>query len=170
MVGLSHIHHRACLKVILLGYAISEYCSLFRRNFWQFWPIGSSGGHEGRFSRDLLPVFSAGGPCEQFWHGQGCPVFDVVSSSISSVDHGVAHPPECPEGWLLRGRHGVWHARTVLTYFRLKKRASLTALDSQQRKPSFLCPRYPTTVIERQTGKQACFFPFFLVCLKSSLT
>ena len=81
MVGLSHIHHRACLKVILLGYAISEYCSLFRRNFWQFWPIGSSGGHEGRFSRDLLPVFSAGGPFEQFWHGQICPIFDVVHPS-----------------------------------------------------------------------------------------
>ena len=43
------------------------------------WPIGSSGGggHEGRLSRDPLPVFSAGGPCEQFWHGQGCPLFDV---------------------------------------------------------------------------------------------
>ena len=26
----------------------------------------------------LSPVFSAGGPCEQFWHGQGCPLFDVV--------------------------------------------------------------------------------------------
>ena len=35
------------------------------------WPIGSSGWHEGRFSRDSLPVFSAGGHCEQFWHGQG---------------------------------------------------------------------------------------------------
>ena len=35
-------------------------------------------GHEGRFSRDSLPVFSAGGPCEQFWHCQGCPLFDVV--------------------------------------------------------------------------------------------
>ena len=33
-------------------------------------PIGSSEGHEGRFSRDPLPVFSAGGPYEQFWHGQ----------------------------------------------------------------------------------------------------
>ena len=39
---------------------------------------GGGGGHEGRFTRDLLPVFSAGGPCEQFWHGQGCPIFDVV--------------------------------------------------------------------------------------------
>ena len=36
------------------------------------------GGHEGRFSRDDLPVFSAEGPCEQLWHGQGCPLFDIV--------------------------------------------------------------------------------------------
>ena len=36
------------------------------------------GGHEGRFSRDPLPVFYAGDPCGQFWHGQGCPLFDVV--------------------------------------------------------------------------------------------
>ena len=41
-------------------------------------PIGSSGGHEGRFSRASLPVFSAGGPSEQFWHWQRCPLFDVV--------------------------------------------------------------------------------------------
>ena len=27
--------------------------------------------------RDPLPVFSAGGPCLLFWHGQGCPLFDV---------------------------------------------------------------------------------------------
>ena len=38
----------------------------------------SSGGLEGPFSRDPLPVFSAGGPFEQFSHGQGCPLFDVV--------------------------------------------------------------------------------------------
>ena len=42
------------------------------------WPNGWSGGHEGRFSRNPLPVFSAGDPCEQFCHGQGCPLFDVV--------------------------------------------------------------------------------------------
>ena len=34
------------------------------------------------FIRDSLPVFSAGGPCEQFWHGQGCPLFDVVHSAF----------------------------------------------------------------------------------------
>ena len=33
----------------------------------------SSGGHEGRFNRDPPPVFSAGGPFEQIWHGQGRP-------------------------------------------------------------------------------------------------
>ena len=32
----------------------------------------------GQFSRDPFSVFSAGGPCEQFWHGQRCPLFDVV--------------------------------------------------------------------------------------------
>ena len=35
-------------------------------------------GHKGRFSRNPLPVFSAGGHCERFWHGQGSPLFDVV--------------------------------------------------------------------------------------------
>ena len=38
----------------------------------------SSGGDDRWFSRDPLPVFSAGCPCEQFWQGQGCPLFDVV--------------------------------------------------------------------------------------------
>ena len=41
------------------------------------WLSGSSGGHEGQFSRDRLPVFSSEGPGEQFWHGHGCPLFDV---------------------------------------------------------------------------------------------
>ena len=40
------------------------------------------GGHEGRFNRDPLQVFSAGGPCEQFWHGQGCPLYDAVHSAF----------------------------------------------------------------------------------------
>ena len=33
-------------------------------------PVGPSVGHKGRFSRDALPVSSAGGLCEQFQHGQ----------------------------------------------------------------------------------------------------
>ena len=35
-------------------------------------------GNMTEFSRDPLPVFSARGHCEQFRHGQGCPLFDVV--------------------------------------------------------------------------------------------
>ena len=31
--------------------------------------------------------------------------------SVSSVDHGVAHPPECLEEWFWRSCHGVWHAQ-----------------------------------------------------------
>ena len=41
-------------------------------------PIGSSEEHEERFSRGPLPFFPAGGHREQFWHGQGRPVFHVV--------------------------------------------------------------------------------------------
>ena len=61
-----------------------DICSLrfFSPFFFRFssvpGPTGPSGGHEGRFSRDPLPVFSAGSPCEQLWHGQGCPLYDVV--------------------------------------------------------------------------------------------
>ena len=43
-------------------------------------PIGSPERREERFSRDPLPVFSA--VCEQFWHGQGCPHFDVVHAAF----------------------------------------------------------------------------------------
>ena len=34
-------------------------------------------------------------------------------SSVSSANHGVAHPPSCPERWLWRGRCGMWHAQTM---------------------------------------------------------
>ena len=33
---------------------------------------------QGQFRRDPLPIFSAEGPCEQFWHGQECLLFDFV--------------------------------------------------------------------------------------------
>ena len=33
--------------------------------------------------------------------------------SISSADHGTAHPPKCREGRFWRGCCGVWHARTM---------------------------------------------------------
>ena len=47
------------------------------------WPPRSSGEHEGRFSRDSFPVFSAWGHCEQLWHGQECPLFDFVYLAFS---------------------------------------------------------------------------------------
>ena len=34
-------------------------------------------------SADSLPVFSAGGHCKQFWHGQGCPLLDVGHQAFS---------------------------------------------------------------------------------------
>ena len=34
-------------------------------------------------------------------------------SSISSADHGVAHPPRCTKEWFWRGCCGVWYPRTM---------------------------------------------------------
>ena len=57
--------------------------SFFLFFFWGSVSVQSLGqfglrGHDRRFSRDPFPVFSTGGPCEQFWHGQGCLIFDIV--------------------------------------------------------------------------------------------
>ena len=69
--------------------------------------VGGEGGwHEGRFSREPLPVSPAGCPCEQFWHGQRCPL-GCCPSNNSSADHGVAHPLRCPERWFWRGCRDV---------------------------------------------------------------
>ena len=48
------------------------------------WPVRSSGGYEGQFSGDPVPVFSTGGRCEQFWHRQWCPpLFHVVHPTFA---------------------------------------------------------------------------------------
>ena len=52
----------------------NEVCSV---HFSPFYLLGRR-EHEGWFSRDPLPVFSAGDSCEQFCHGRGCPLFDVI--------------------------------------------------------------------------------------------
>ena len=44
---------------------------------WRGW----GGGHDRRFGRDSLPVFSAGGQCYLSWHGQGYPLFDTLPST-----------------------------------------------------------------------------------------
>ena len=66
-----------------LGIRINTWISFGSRTV-QFssapWPNrrGGGWGHEGRFRRDPIPVFSAGGPCEQLWHGQEWRIFYVV--------------------------------------------------------------------------------------------
>ena len=51
------------------------------------------GEHEGPFKRDRLPVFSADGHRDQFRHGQGCALFDVVSPALPVQ---IAVPPVPP--------------------------------------------------------------------------
>ena len=80
--------------------------SCFRdlRGSVQFSPLADwvVGEHEGRFSRVPLPVFVclfvclfvrfAGGTDEQFWHGPGCSLVDVVRPDVSAADHDIAYP------------------------------------------------------------------------------
>ena len=98
---------RLCRNFNSLGYICTVHFSSVP------WPIGSSGGHKGRFSRDPLLVFSAGGPCQKLWHWQGYVHSLVLSIQHSSADHSIIHPPRCPEGWFWRGCHGMWRAETM---------------------------------------------------------
>ena len=65
-------------------------------------------GHRGDIGEDSAEIpFQS---CEQF--GVGRHVHSLMLS-ISSADHGVAHPPWCTEGWFCRGCRGVGHARAM---------------------------------------------------------
>ena len=55
----------------------------------------------------LQETFVSSSGMGRYIHYWSCP------SSISSADHGIAHPLRCPEGWVWRGRRGMWHARTI---------------------------------------------------------
>ena len=56
---------------------------------------GGGRGHEGRFSRDPVPVYSAGGHRKQFWRREGFPLFDVVCPLCQDTDRpGVRLVPE----------------------------------------------------------------------------
>ena len=57
-----------------------------------------------RFCRNSLWAVLAWAGMATLWC---CP------SSISSADHGVAHPARCPEGWFWGGCRGVWQAWTM---------------------------------------------------------
>ena len=94
--------------------------SFYSKNKVQISPLNDGvmggvggGGHEGQFGRDPLPVSSAGGSCEQFWHWAEMSTLWCCPSNISSADHGIAHPARCPEGWFWRGCRSMWHAQTM---------------------------------------------------------
>ena len=78
------------------------------------WSFRSSRGHKGQFSRDPLPFFFL--ICRRpllavlAWAEMSTLWF--CSSSISSANHGVTHPPGYPKGWFWRGCCGIWRART----------------------------------------------------------
>ena len=77
------------------------------------WVVGGTRGTiQQRFSsslscrRPLRAVLAS-------WTGPGMSTLGYCPPRISSADHAVTHPPNCPEGWFWRGCCGVWYARTM---------------------------------------------------------
>ena len=68
--------------------------------------IGSLGRHEEWFSRDPVPVFCVRGHCEQFWHRQGHPLFDVVHPSVP-LPSWCCPPPK--RTWRMFTERLTWH-------------------------------------------------------------
>ena len=65
------------------------------------------------FSSDSLPVVFCRRPLWAVLALAGMLTLWCWPSSISSADHGVAHPPRCPEEWFRRSCRSVWHTQTM---------------------------------------------------------
>ena len=84
-------------------------------------------GTRGTIQQRSSSALSAGGPCEQFWHGQGRAGMSTlwwagmckgVHYLMLSTKHFLCrprrrHPLTCPEGWFWRGSRDFRHARTT---------------------------------------------------------
>ena len=113
------------------------------------WLIGIwGGGHEGQFSRDPLPVFSAGSPCEQFWHGQICPLFDVVHPAFPLLTTASPTLHGALKDIFGEACRGVWHAPTVQASvsWQLPEEVSV---DPQESWSCFVPSRWPCTPSSR---------------------
>ena len=121
--------------------------------------IGLFGVPKGRFSRDPLPAFSAGGHCEHFWHGQGCPLFDIVNPAFplqtmaSPTLQGALRDVLERLSWhVICSNHASFHLLTVA------RRAS----HRSTRKLILLCTQ-SLVLCSKDTEKGAVVFsPFFL--------
>ena len=73
-------------------------------------------------------IISAGGPCQQLWHGQGCPLFDVVHP---------AFPLPTTASPTLQGAVEDSDGEAVVACD-MSEPCKFPSLDSGQRQPHFL--------------------------------
>ena len=86
---------------------------------------GRVGELDGQFSRYPPQVFSAWGHCEHFWHGQGCPLFNVLypafplptTASPPPPPPNLTSLPRCPDGWFWGDCRGAWLAWAIRVFF-----------------------------------------------------
>ena len=129
------------------------------------WIVGGREG--GRFSRDPLPVLHARGPCEQFWQGQGCPLFDVIHPVI---------PPPTTASPTLRGALKDGNREAVVD-FTCPKPCKFPYLDSRQKrflwthKEVDLAPHPVVSLMHlHKTPKSFYLFPIRSIVFKTTLT
>ena len=77
------------------------------------WPIGLSGGTRGTIQQGASSCLFCRRPLWAFLVLAWLSTLWCCPSSISSADHGIIHPPRCPEEWFWRGCRGMWHFRTT---------------------------------------------------------
>ena len=95
----SMVYHRCSVQFVSVQFSLLA--DLVVGGIWGTIQQRSSSSH---FCRRPLCAVLAWAAMSTLWC---CP------SSISSANHGVAHPPRCPKGWFWRSCRGVWHARTM---------------------------------------------------------
>ena len=95
-----------------LGKAFLHFYSLFQSLDW----LGRRGSWWTTQQRSFSSI-SCRRPLWAVLAWAGMSTFWCCPSSISSADHGIAHPARCPEGWFWRGCRGVWHVRIMQVSF-----------------------------------------------------
>ena len=98
----THTHTQSVQKGTGILYSVVTVAGLCntRMQFSSLQSLGLFGRRKGmRDDSAENPVFSAGGHCEQFWHGQQCPLFDVVHPAFPLPTTASPTLQNAPKDW-----------------------------------------------------------------------
>ena len=134
------------ISVGLAGWVIVQFSSVP-------WPIWSLAGTWGI----ILHRSSSSLFCRRPWLAVlawlTCPLFGVVHPAfLLPTVASITHPPRCAEGWFWRGRHEVWHARTMQVFISLQLTEEVP-VDPRGSWSSYFPPSNWSCAPSRKNGK-----------------